>query len=493
MPKLTEDDVKRSFCLSSSLNFARYFHKAMTGEKFIVSDHHVRIASALDRVVAGEVKRLIITVPPRSGKTAQAVKYFIPYCFAKNPASQFMHLSYSADLAVNNASDAREVMKHEDYRRLFPWVQLSTSTDSKSDYKTKAGGAMHATGTLGPVTGMGAGSMQSVDYLTTRDGTRINVRNPFAGALILDDPIKPEDALSARNRDAVNQRFEHTIKSRINSQSTPIIIIMQRLHEDDLVGYLKRTDPHPQRSLHINIPAIHTDAVTGEERSMWPHRYDIEDLKELRRIDPFVFATQYMQNPVPPEGLMYKEFHTYPPSLLGSMRTIKRGNYTDTADVGSDYLCSICYTVADDKKIYITDVLYTNAPMEITEAQTAKMLRDNDTREARIESNNGGRGFSRKVQELAPRTMVKWFTQTGNKESRVLTNSATVQHNVYFPEDWSRRWPKFYNDLVSFKRDFKSNRHDDAADALSGVVETEYGKNRSQGIHTAAFKLPTKR
>lgn len=148
-------DLLRAFVMSSSLQFAKYFHYVMTGQKFLTSPHHIKIANYLDMIVTGELRKLIINVPPRSGKTLQAVKYFIPFCMAKNPQSNFMHLSYAATLAESNVSEARDVIKHSEYQRLFPHVRLSQTTDSKSDYKTTAGGTVYATGTMGSVTGMG--------------------------------------------------------------------------------------------------------------------------------------------------------------------------------------------------------------------------------------------------------------------------------------------------------------------------------------------------
>jgi predicted phage terminase large subunit-like protein len=112
--------------------------------------------------------------------------------------------------------------------------------------------------------------------------------------------------------------------------------------------------------------------------------------------------------------------------------------------------------------------------MEVTEQATANLLTRNDCRSAAIESNNGGRGFARNVQRLAPRVKVEWFHQSGNKESRILSNSATVQHNILLPSDWSLRFPLFYAHLTAFKRLFRANSHDDCADAITGIAEREY-------------------
>ena len=111
--------------------------------------------------------------------------------------------------------------------------------------------------------------------------------------------------------------------------------------------------------------------------------------------------------------------------------------------------------------------------MELSEKLVAAMLTKNDTRIAYIESNNGGRGFARALQRQTPRVKVEWFHQSGNKEARILSNSATVLHTLRMPKDWHLMWPEFYTHLTTFKREFKANSHDDAADALTGIIERE--------------------
>ena len=206
---------------------------------------------------------------------------------------------------------------------------------------------------------------------------------------------------------------------------------------------------------------------------LWPERHSLESLEQRRALDPFRFDCMYQGHPSSKEGLLYGDnFKTYD-TPTGSDEIIRKANYTDTADTGTDYLCSICYDVLKGGQINITDVLYTQAPMEETEPATAQMLLRNGTRAALIESNNGGRGFARNVQRKATAVHVEWFHQSGNKESRILTNSATVLQNIRFPEGWRLRWPELYAHLTTYKRLFKANKNDDAPDALTGIVEKE--------------------
>ena len=158
---------------------------------------------------------------------------------------------------------------------------------------------------------------------------------------------------------------------------------------------------------------------------------------------------------------------------------VTKACYTDTADTGDDYLCSVAYSVDTDGVIYVTDVVYSRESMEHTEPLVAAMLTHADTRHVYVESNNGGRGFARALQRLLPRMRVEWFHQSGNKEARILSNSATVIHNIRMPEDWNLRWPEFYAHLTTYRRKFRANRHDDAPDALTGIIEREVADSPS--------------
>ncbi len=113
--------------------------------------------------------------------------------------------------------------------------------------------------------------------------------------------------------------------------------------------------------------------------------------------------------------------------------------------------------------------------MEVTEKEVAEMLIRDKVRSAYIESNNGGRGFARAVRRLAPQVKVEWFHQSGNKEARILSNSATAQHMVRFPRGWMQRWAELYSHLSTYRREYHSNRWHDAADVITGIVEREGG------------------
>lgn len=441
----------RKYALRDMEGFVTFAFEAKTLVPFIWGEHHRLICKALDKVVKGETRKLMINIAPRYGKTELVSKMFVAYGLALNPQSRFLLLSYSDDLVLDNSRDISEFVRSPGYREIAPLTQIEGLGYRK--WETTLGGGVYAVSAAGQVTGFGAGR-------TDTDG--------FAGAIILDDPLKPDDANSDVEREKVNARFETTIRSRANSRHTPIIIIGQRLHEHDLCGYLLEKEPGEWTVL--SLPCI-----TAEGKALWPFKHTLEDLERLRRADAITFETQYLQNPTPREGLMYGEFKTY--DTLPVDEGVAE-NYTDTADTGADFLCSICY-IRYDTAIYVTDVLYTQRPMEYTEPECARMLTAQHTARCVVESNNGGRGFRRNVEEGCRKlgnfdTSFDDLTQRQNKDSRIFTNSAKATNLVRMPSDWERRWPEFAQDIKRYRKEGR-NAHDDAPDALTGVVEQFIG------------------
>ena len=425
--EIRDIDVIKTWTLQSTLNFTRYFFKERYKRKFVVGKHHVKIAEALDRVFRGESTRLIINIAPRYGKTELAVKNFIAMGLAINPKAKFIHLSYSDDLARDNSRGVQEIIRDSSYRRLFPGT-MPTSVNTRKWFTTE-GGALYAVSSAGQVTGFGAGLVdkENEEELAAEVEELSSVDNgDFGGAIVIDDPIKPDDARSALVRDKVNQKFETTIRNRVNSRKTPIIIIMQRLDEDDLCGYLQRLEPDEWEVL--SLPVIEMDEA-GKEVPLWEFKHTLEELHDLKEKNSWVFETQYMQNPKPLTGLMYeRSFKTYETIPVTRKHTVKA--YIDTADTGADFLCCIIY-IETEIGNFILDVYYTQDPMETTEPETARRLSKYEVERAIIESNNGGRGFARNVEAQCRllgnrKTSITWFHQSENKDVRIFNHSAEV-------------------------------------------------------------------
>jgi predicted phage terminase large subunit-like protein len=275
-----EEKVLKVYCESDLLFFTRYIYKENHRRNFTVSPHFVIIANKLMDVINGKTKRLIINIPPRYGKTELAVKAFIGYGLAINPSSKFIHLSYSDDLALDNSSQAKEYIESDAFQKLWP-MKLKKDAQGKKKWFNEQGGGVYATASGGAITGFGAGVADS---------------KTFSGAIIIDDPLKPDDAFSEVKRKAVNERYNNTIRSRVNDRETPIIVIMQRLHEDDLSGYLLNGGSGEQWE-HLCLPALNEN-----NEPLWKEKHTFEELEAIRQGSRYTFAGQYMQTPSPDEG-----------------------------------------------------------------------------------------------------------------------------------------------------------------------------------------------
>ncbi|SBZ11437.1 phage terminase large subunit family protein [Klebsiella pneumoniae] len=294
-------------CEEDGLYYARYFFKQRTGGKMIVAPHHKVIQKTLDRVIDGEIQRLIINVPPGYTKTELATINMMGRGLALNCRARFMHLSYSHNLALLNSSTARGMIKSQAYQSMWP-MALRDDADSKAMWWTEHGGGVYASSAAGQVTGFRAGHMEA----------------GWQGALIIDDPVKPDDAYSEIVRDGVNNRFNETIKSRLAIETTPMIVIMQRIHYHDLSGYLLRGGSG-EKWHHLNLPVIIDSSRSYEETYpenthaipidhglpdgwLWPFKHN-----ESHRVSLFshrrTAEAQYMQNPkrFNAEGALWNE------------------------------------------------------------------------------------------------------------------------------------------------------------------------------------------
>lgn len=282
---------------------------------FIPGDHHTAIDEALRMIESGNIKNLLITLPPRFGKTQFCVIDWMARCIAKNPRAKFIHLSYADDLALDNSSKCRDTVTSKEYQDFWS-VQIKGDADSKKKWYTEQGGGVYATAAGGAVTGFGAGSLadlaaeqQAADDLLAKTMDAFFAVDPnaepidsklFYGAIIIDDPIKVDDADNEKERNRVNHRLNSTIKSRRNSRNTPIIIIMQRLHEDDMAGFVLGNGMG-ESFYHLNLPALSKD---GD--SLWPAKHTTEELKAMKLADNAVFMAQYQQDPTPEDGTFFK-------------------------------------------------------------------------------------------------------------------------------------------------------------------------------------------
>jgi predicted phage terminase large subunit-like protein len=448
-------------CQDSTLFFTRYFFKKQFNRKYVIGEHHRLISEALDKVIRGEIKRLIINIAPRYGKTELAVKSFIAKGLSHNPAARFIHLSYSDDLALDNSEAVKDLVKSEDYKLLFPKVEIKKGSDSKKKWYTTAGGGVYATAAGGQVTGFGAGKVDEEDTDFIKEGAE-----NFNGALIIDDPIKPEDADSDLIRDRINERFDSTIKNRVNSRNTPIIIIMQRVHENDLCGHL--IERNPEEWTVLSLPCIKEDGT-----ALWEFKHTLEELKQMEKDNPLVFGRQYMQNPQPLKGLLFPplEIKYYIPSELIAASFESSMGYCDTADEGSDHLAAIVGRNIKELT-YIPEVVFSKANTDVTLPLVADMIKRQGVEYMRCESNSFGAMFGRELGKLAPNTQILPIHNSTNKHTRILMQSAHILKYFRFvhPDYQTDQYKAFMKELCKYMKEVKTQAKDDAPDASSGLA-----------------------
>lgn len=364
--------IAKRKCLASHLDFTRYFFKHRHGSKFIVNWHHALMSHYLEQVIQGEIKNLVINVSPGSSKTEIVVINFIARGLALNPWSRFLHLSYSDDLALLNSQTAREIIRSDEYRSLWP-LEIAGDTKSKKRWNVLVDGNMaggvYATSLSGQVTGFRAGHMAE----------------GFQGAIIIDDPLKPEDAFSKAKLEAANRRLLTTVKSRKANPKTPIVIIMQRISQDDPVGFIEAGGMQGEWTI-VKIPALldetsaapfpsefrnRIDRSVKDDQgrfSYWEYKEPVEDLKAMEigngkdqagnQISRQVFSAQYQQNPVQKGGniIKGKDFIYY--SVLPRLKY--RKIYGDTAQKTkerNDYSVFECWGECYEGKIYLLDLI----------------------------------------------------------------------------------------------------------------------------------------
>ena len=392
------------------------------------------------------------------------------FVLGQNPDTKIAIVSYSATKARKFNREIQRIIDTEEYRRIFPATSLNAS-----NVATIAGAWLRNADEC-EIVGR-AGSFKTVGVGGPLTGDPVDL-------LIMDDIYKDaKEAWSPRVRENISDWYDTVAETRLHNHSRQLIVFT-RWHEDDLAGKLLREqgayDPatNPRGWEVVVYPAIKIGAPTEadprqEGEALWPERHSLEKLQTIRARNPHVFDSLYQQDPKPSEGLMYdRGFQEY--EYRPAAERVTRKAYVDTADTGADFLCAIVYDETETGN-YIVDVLYTQRPMEYTEPALAEMLSRHSVLECVVESNNGGRGYARAVEQQCrrmgnDRTHFKWFHQSQNKAVRIFTHSAAVQNLTYMPLGWQRRFPEFAVALTGYLK-MGTNAHDDAPDALTGTVE----------------------
>lgn len=304
----------------SLLRFTQFFYPLLTSRDFIVSSplgresHHITICKALSRAHRLEIKnqRLLINVSPGSGKST-LLSMWIAWCISQNPDSRFLYISYSKSLAAKHTEMIKRIIQLPHFEYLFG-VKIRHDSKAREYFQTTFGGAVAAFGSGGAITGQDAG---------------LPGLSRFSGSVIIDDPHKPDEVHSATIRASVIDNYRETIQQRARGVNVPVIFIGQRLHEDDLASYLiNGKDGYDWDKIILK-------SVDEAGNALYPEVNSIESLRIKQDRDPYVFASQYQQDPIPAGGALFKPdwFVQLPeePKILASFITV------DTAETSKSH------------------------------------------------------------------------------------------------------------------------------------------------------------
>jgi predicted phage terminase large subunit-like protein len=422
--------------------------------------HIDAMCAALSKVISGETRRLIITVPPRSLKSICASVALPAFALGLNPTARIICVSYSDLLARKHANDCRALMRSSLYRRLNPATRISSSKDTESEMMTTARGFRLATSVGGTLTGRGG------------------------NLIIIDDPLKPQDAQSESARENGLQWYANTLLSRLDNKATDaIIIVMQRLHPEDLVGHVIEQDGWT----HLDLPAIaereeliplggkrfHCRTVGSV---LHPEREPLWALNELRQtMGSLDFSAQYQQQPIPIEGNLVKwswfRFYDDLPTVLPTDRIVVSWDTAMTSNELADYSACVVLLVRGET-VYVLDVYrarldYPDLKRKVIEIHCH--WRHSTFNFALIVENKGS-GMSL-IQDLGREHIhAIAIKPEGDKAMRMSEQSARIEAGSVLLPKQAPWLDEFRRELLTFP----AGRHNDQVDAFSQALKRAF-------------------
>lgn len=449
-PRLIDEVLRRDLVAFTQRTF-----QTLSAHKPYIHNWHVEaLARALTKVAAGESRRLLIALPPRHLKSTCASVAFPAWLLGRNPSLKIVCASYAEDLAGKLAMDCRIVMRSAWYRRAFPGTSISRDKDRELDFMTTARGGRYTTSVGGSLTGRGG------------------------DIIIVDDPLKPTDAMSEVKRTAVNEWYDRTLCSRLDDKkSGAIIVVGQRLHFEDLIGYLQGKDESWD---YLCLPAI---AEVEQTVELGPGRFytrppgealdetreSLATLERLRReLGSFNFSAQYQQCPVPPEGELIKWawFNRYQSLPRAGERDAIVQSWDTACKVTNTSDYSVCTTwLTIDGKYYLVDVLRERLLFPDLRRRIVDHAKAFRARTLLIEDKGSGTALLQDISYNEMRSIGEIFhvEPVGDKVMRMSAQSATIEAGrVYIPEraDW-------LEDFRTEVLQFPNGRHDDQVDSVS--------------------------
>jgi predicted phage terminase large subunit-like protein len=420
----------------------------------------------LDRVMKGACQRLIINQPPRSLKSIAISVAYVAWRLGKNPALEIVVVSYNREFAADLHRLFRLVVESDWYRTIFPSTKWMKQTDT--DFVTTMGGGRFATSIGGQLTGRGG------------------------DLVIIDDPMNASDAQSEPARKKVIDFFSNSLLSRLNDKQTqPIIIVMQRLHDDDLSGHLLEKGGWD----HLNLPAIAIedgDFDLGFGRIhhrkvgdvLHPARENLETLQQLKTaMGSLTFSAQYQQAPIPVEGNLVKrasiQCYEALPEIRGFKSVVQSWDIATAVGSTNDY--SVCTTwLVTKSDVYLLYVWRGRLTFPALRQKVAALSREHKADRIIIEEAGPGLQLLQDLRSNTPDNMVRpiGIRPEGSKVDRMAMQAARIEAGmVHLPRD-----APWLDDFLSELLGFPSTRHDDQVDSTSQFLAWWWSWRRTGGV-----------
>ena len=485
MNNFDQSAAVRSVARRRFRTFARYIKPELELKPF-----HEVYYKVLDMFAHGQIKKLIIQIPPQHGKSEGSSRLLPAFILGMNPDKKICIGSYAATIAQDFNRDVQRIIDTPRYKRLFPDTFLSgMNVVTMANNYLRNSTVIETVGHNGSLRVVGRGGALT--------GKTVDVS-------ILDDVYKDyAEANSPIVREAAWKWYTTVVRTRLHNESQELIVFT-RWHNEDIIGRLERSEKitdvtcwadienaSKENWVRINFEGLKESAKTELDsrekgESLWEERHSRKKLEAQKELDPVQFQCLFQGNAESAEGRLYHEFKTYVNKDEWG-QYVRSGAYIDVKDEGRDYLGAITYDIyISGNEIWneqkgrfeplmfalVTDIIFTDENTDVTTETVPNMLNLRGTQKCWVESNNGGSLFEKTIRKKV-RCQTYPFFQSANKESRIITSSAMVNQSIIMPIGWETRYPKAYEHITGFLRNFSANAHDDIEDVLTGIYEKE--------------------
>ncbi|RZL29651.1 MAG: terminase [Sphingomonas sp.] len=455
-----------------------------TMPSYEVNWHHRLVCKHLNKVADGSITRLILSMPPRTGKTQLVSRQFPAFFLGQNPDAEIIAASYGSTLALNNSRDVQRIMMSAEYTKIFPNTRLADSVPGAKRWVQTAE------------------QFRVVDRRGGYTATSVGASGTGLGAdcALVDDPFRDwQDSGSKLMRDRVWDWYTSVLYTR-QSKHGRIIVVNTRWHEDDLVGRLveqANNDPEADQWTVINLPAIKEDPAGEMDprqpgEALWPQRFPVEKLNVIRRNSERVWVSLYQGRPSPPEGNILKRewWGRYSPADLPDKFDSVSLSVDPTFDANakSDYNC---FMIMGMHRAYVYILHMVNLRLDFTQqlALLKALDRSWPLRAKWIENTANGAALINTAKKTIPGLIA--ITPQGSKVARAEAVTPYIQAgNVLIPQDGDAPW---VGEFVEQCASFPNGKNDDIVDALSQGLTQLFGRRQTQSGPPMGILKPSSR